>query len=195
MSNKSTIALAVAAAALTLPASAQTPGARSFYAGVNVGQSKVSIECDVAGVTCDDTDTAFKLYGGMRISGNFAAELGYADLGKAKISGPGGTDELGATAWDLTALLAAPIGGSGFSVFGRLGAYAGDVKLTGPDHGKKTSTGLTFGFGGEYEFTRNVGVRAEWQRYAKMKARNDVNGAEDDGDVDALTVGVLYRFQ
>jgi hypothetical protein len=52
-----------------------------------------------------------------------------------------------------------------------------------------------FGLGGEFDFTRNLGVRAEWQRYAKMKVRNDVNGVEDDGDVDALTVGVVYRFR
>lgn len=189
--------LGVAAAAFAFPAGAQMrmPSASSLYAGVNVGQSKIHIECDLPGVTCDDTDTAFKLYGGYRINSNLAAELGYADLGKAKITGPGGTDELGATAWDLTALLAAPIGGSGFSVFGRLGGYAGEVKLSGPDNGKKSSTGLTFGFGGEYDFARNLGVRAEWQRYAKMKARNDATGAEDDGDVDAITVGLLYRFQ
>lgn len=189
--------LSITAAAFALPASAQMrmPGGSSLYAGVNLGQSKLNIQCDLPGVTCDDNDTAFKLYGGYQINANFAAELGYADLGKATISGPGGTDKLGATAWDLTALLRAPIGGSGFSVFGRLGGYAGDVKLSGVDNGKKSSTGLTFGFGGEYDFARNLGVRAEWQRYSKMKARNDATGAEDDGDVDALTLGVLYRFQ
>jgi hypothetical protein len=77
------------------------------YAGVNVGQSKVNIQCDLAGVTCDDTDTASKLYAGYQLN-NFAAELGYADLGKATLTGPGGTDEIAATAWDLTALLGAP---------------------------------------------------------------------------------------
>lgn len=186
--------LGLAAAAFMLPASAQTR-ASSVYAGVSVGQSKVNIQCDLAGVTCDDTDTAFKLYAGYQLNNNFAAELGYADLGKATLTGPGGTDEIAATAWDLTALLGAPIGSSGLSVFGRLGLYVGDVKLSGPDHGTKTNSGLTFGLGGEFDFTRNLGVRAEWQRYAKMKVRNDVNGVEDDGDVDALTVGVVYRFR
>jgi OOP family OmpA-OmpF porin len=189
--------LGLAAAAFMLPASAQTggSGAPSFHAGVNVGQSKVNLDCDGSGLACDDSDTAFKLYAGYQLNRNLAAELGYADLGKATLTGPGGRDEIASTAWDLTGLFGAPIGNSGLSVFGRLGLYVGDVKLSGPDHGTKTNSGLTFGLGGEFDFTRNLGLRAEWQRYAKMKVRNDVTGVEDDGDVDALTVGLLYRFR
>lgn len=187
--------LGVAAAGLALPASAQmrAPSASSAYIGANFGQSKYAIDC--GGLTCDNKDTAFKFYGGYQFTPNWAAELGYADLGKAKITGPGGSDEISATAWDLTGLFQWPFSNSGFSLLGRIGLYVGKMELSGLDTGSKTSTGLTFGFGGQYDFTRNIGVRAEWQRYSKMKARNNATGAEDDGDVDALTLGVLYRFQ
>lgn len=189
---KRTLAWTAGALALALSqiCLAQNAG---LYLGANVGQSKYNIDCG-GGLSCDDSDTAFKLYGGYKFHPNWSAELGYADLGKAKLSGPGGTDEMGATAWDLTGVFQWPIAASGFSIFGRAGLYLADMKLSGPDHGKKTSSGLTFGLGAEYDFTRSLGVRAEWQRYAKVKIRNDVNGVEDDGDVDALTLGLVYRF-
>jgi hypothetical protein len=42
----------------------------------------------------------------------------------------------------------------------------------------------------QYDFTRAVGVRGEWQRYNKMGG-----GAVPETDVDVLNVGVVYRFQ
>jgi OOP family OmpA-OmpF porin len=190
------IGIAVCTAAALSAASAaraQSIDTNAFYAGANIGQSKFNIECS-AGLTCDDSDTAFKIFGGYSFNQNWKAELGYADLGKATLKGPGGTDELKATAFDLTGVFSWPLATS-FSIFGRLGLYNGKVELSGVDSGSKTTTGLTYGIGAGYDLNRNLGLRAEWQSYAKMKARNDATGAEDDGDVDALTLGVLWRFQ
>lgn len=188
--KKTTMALLGAASmAFAFPASAQTP----FYAGASLGQSKLNIECD-AGLSCDDSDTGFRIFGGYSFNRNVAAELGYQDLGKAKLSGPGGSDELAATAFDLTGVFSWPFTNSGFSVFGRAGLYNGKLELSGVDNGSKTTTGLTFGLGAGYDVNRNLGLRAEWQRFSKMKARNDATGAEDDGDVDLLSIGVLWRF-
>lgn len=186
--------LSTAAMAFALPAAAQSINTSAFYAGANIGQSKLHLDC-TAGLTCDDSDTAFKVFGGYSFNQNWAAELGYADLGKATLTGPGGTDELKATAFDLTGVFSWPFSNSGFSVFGRAGLYTGKVELSGPDHGSKTTTDLTYGLGAGYDINKNLGLRAEWQRYSKMKAHNDVNGAESDGDVDAMTIGILYRFQ
>jgi OOP family OmpA-OmpF porin len=196
MKSKSLIAIAgLAAAAFAVPAGAQmrTPTLSSAYIGGNIGQSKTHIDCD-AGLTCDDKDTSFKLFAGYQFNRNFAAEFGYTDLGKAKVSGPGGTDEFKATAWELSAIGAWPIVDQ-FSIFGRLGGYYGEGKLSGPDHGNKKTTNLTWGFGAQYDFNRNLGVRAEWQRFTKVKFHNDINGADADGDVDSLSVGILWRFQ
>lgn len=186
--------LSTTALAFALPAAAQSLNSSAFYAGANIGQSKVNLDC-TAGLTCDDSDTAFKIFGGYSFTQNIALELGYVDLGKATLSGPGGKDEIKATAFDLTGVFSWPFSNSGFSVFGRAGLYSGKLELSGVDHGSKTTTDLTYGLGAGYDFNRNLGLRAEWQRYSKMKVRNDANGAEDDGDVDALTIGVLYRFQ
>jgi OOP family OmpA-OmpF porin len=193
MNKKALVAvLGVTAAAFAFPAAAQNLSA--VYIGGGVGQSKYKIDCG-GGLSCDDKDTSFRLFGGYQFTPNISAELGYADHGKAKLSGPGGTDELAATAWDLSGIFQWPFSNTGVSVFGRLGLYVGKVELSGPDHGDKTSSNVTFGLGAGYDFNRNIGVRAEWQRYSKMKARNDATGVEDEGDVDALTIGVLYRFQ
>jgi OOP family OmpA-OmpF porin len=193
MNKKALVAvLGITAAALAAPAAAQNLSAA--YIGGSLGQSKFKIDCG-GGLTCDDKDTAFRIFGGYQFTPNLSAELGYADLGKAKLTGPGGSDQLGATAWDLSGVFQWPFPGTGFSLFGRLGLFMGEMELSGVDRGNKTSSGLTLGFGGGYNFNRNIGVRAEWQRYSKMKARNDATGVEDEGDVDALSIGVLYRFQ
>ena len=188
--RKTLLVLGIAAAAVSAPAMAQMSNA---YIGGSIGQSKYKIDCGP--LSCDDKDTAFRLFGGYQFTRNIAAEIGYADMGKAKIAGPGGTDELAATAFDLSALLMWPFQSTGFNVFGRVGAYAGKLELSGVDHGSKNTTNLTFGLGAGYDFNKNLGVRGEWQRYSKMKVRNDATGVEDDGDVDVLSIGVLWRFQ
>ena len=194
MTKISIAVLSTAALAFALPAGAQSVDGKAFYAGASIGQSKYNIDC-TAGLTCDDSDTAFKIFGGYSFNKNWAAELGYQDLGKAKLSGPGGTDEIKGTAFDLTGVFAWQFADSGFSVFGRAGLYSGKLELSGVDNGSKTTTDLTYGLGAGYDFNRNLGLRAEWQRYSKMKVRNDATGAEDDGDVDAMSIGVIYRFQ
>lgn len=195
MINKSVVAMmGIAAAAFALPASAQNVNTNAFYAGANIGQSKFNTDCG-AGLSCDDKDTAFKIFGGYSFNRNWAAEVGWTDLGKAKITGPGGQDELKGSAFDLTGVFTWPFSNSGFSILGRAGLYTGKLELSGLDTGSKTTTGLTYGVGGGYDINRNIGLRLEWQRFSKMKARNDATGVETDGDVDAFTIGALYRFQ
>ena len=197
MKTKAVIAiLGLAGAALALPAVAQVNWS-SAYIGGGLGQSKAKDACSGfsgPGLTCDDSDTAFKIFGGYQFNRYIAAELGYTDLGKAKLSGPGGTDEFKGTAWELSAVGSWPVMDQ-LAIFGRLGAYYGEGKLSGPDHGNKKTTNVTFGAGVQYDFTRNFGVRGEWQRYSKLKFRNDLTGVEADSDVDVFGVSVLYRFQ
>jgi len=58
-----------------------------------------------------------------------------------------------------------------------------------------TSTNLTYGFGIQHYFTRNLGARAEWQRYSGLSARNDRTGLRAETDVGTGTLGVLWRFE
>ena len=170
---------------------AQSRGADTgWYAGISLGQSEAkSVDC--AGLSCDTKDTAFRILGGYQINRNFAAELGYTDLGKVTASAGGLTDEIKSTAWELSAIGSYPVA-SQFSVFGRLGVYFADVKENTNFVGnfKHTNNDLTYGFGVRYDFSRELGVRGEWQRYSKV-------GGGDIGksDIDVLNVGVIWNFR
>jgi OOP family OmpA-OmpF porin len=176
------ITLTAALALCALPAIAQEQ--RGFYAGASVGQSTISDGCSgvPGGVSCDDSATTFKLFGGYQFNRHIAAELGYSDkLAEVSASGFGASASAKASAWELVAIPSYPLTDQ-FSVYGKIGGYYSEMK--GSNGAKETDNGLTFGLGAGYQFTRNVGMRVEWQRYS------DVGGS----DVDALNLGLLYRF-
>lgn len=50
-----------------------------------------------------------------------------------------------------------------------------------------TNTNVAWGLGGGYNFTKNLGVRLEWERF-----RAEFQGEKED--VDLLSVGLNYRF-
>src|SRR3954468_20633031 len=135
MKTKALIAVAVlGAAAFSLPASAQM-SMSSAYIGGGIGQSKFADGCaggsSFPGVSCDDKDTAFKIFGGYQFYKNIAAEVGSTDLGKAQDSGGGVTAEEKATAWELSAVGSFPVW-QHLSILGRLGLYYGEGKVDAP---------------------------------------------------------------
>src|SRR6267378_406707 len=161
-SIKTLAAIASFSAAAGFAGSAAAQSLSSVYIGGTVGQAE------------------FK--GGYQFNRYFAAELGYHDLGKAS-SAAGATK---GTAWELVGIGSYPIANQ-FSVYGKLGAYRGELKAA---NAKETNTDLTYGVGLQYDFTKAVGVRGEWQRYSKMGG-----GALVETDVVVLSVGVVYGFQ
>jgi len=166
-----------------------------FYAGASIGQSKS--DCG-GGSSCDDKDTAYRVFGGYKFHPNIAVEGGYAPLGETSASVGGlGSVTAEANAWDIVGVGSWPLGNN-FSILGKLGFYNAEVKLGGLVSGKKTTTDLTYGIGGQYDFNRNLGLRLEWNRYSKVKAPDATSGAVavsgGDADIDVLSVGALWRF-
>jgi hypothetical protein len=51
--------------------------------GVSAGQSKVDVDCSGT-ITCDDSDNAYKIFGGYLFSPNFGIEGAYYNQGKVK---------------------------------------------------------------------------------------------------------------
>jgi len=174
-----------AASAFALPAAAQMTMS-SVYIGGSVGQAEFKDACvGVAG--CDDKDTAWRLLGGYQINRNFAAEVGYHHFGKA--SAPGVA--IKGDAWELVGLGMFPVMNA-FSIYGKLGVYRGELEGEGAAAGiKETNTDLTYGLGAQFDISRNLGVRAEWQRYPDMGG----GAFGGESDVDVLSVGVIWRFQ
>jgi len=149
-------------AAMTLSAGglAQQTTVPGFYIGAEVGQADFGSE----------EDTAFKIIGGYQFHRNIAAEAGYGllfDKGGAEV-----------TALEVVAVGIFPVMDR-LSVIGKLGFANVDVETS---VGSDDKTELTYGLGAQYDFTRNLGARAQWQRY------------DTDQEVDLLSIGIIYRF-
>lgn len=210
---RKTVLCAVLGAALAPCGSALAQdAAKGFYAGASLGQSKFKGACDSeAGVTlsnCKDSDTAWKLFGGYQFNPYLAVELGYNDFGRISSDATvvvGGSTFTGnarieATAFEATGIGSLPLGHQ-FSLYGKLGVYYAETKssanvqqttppfASGSSSASDNNTNLTFGFGARYDITRNIAVRAEWQRFSKVGS--DSTGK---GDIDVLGIGALYRF-
>jgi OOP family OmpA-OmpF porin len=184
--SKATRGLAIlgmaSAMAFAGPALAQDTG---FYGGLSFGQSSADVDC--SGLPqCDDSDTAWRILGGYRFNRNLAVELGYTDFGEVS-AGDGGANNVTAeaTAFELVAVGSLPLSNE-FSVYGKIGMFRWDVDATGTGvfAGSESDSGtdVTFGVGVQYDFTRQLGLRGEWQRYSA------------DEDIDVISIGVVFRF-
>jgi OOP family OmpA-OmpF porin len=179
-------------------------GASIGHADYNASESDVDAAFAAAGFTSttdiDDTDTGYKAFVGWQFHENFAAELGYVDLGNydidtnitapvaARFNGDADVD-----GFSLSLVGTLPVTDK-FSVLGRLGAYFWDVNADGAVtvsgtrvnlEGDDSGTDFVYGVGAQYDFTRHFGMRAEYEVY------NDVG---DEDDIDFLSAGIVYRF-
>ena len=191
---------ACAAAAMIVPSAgmAQSGPDSGWYVGGTLGQSKANDACSGvggAGVSCDEKDNAWRILGGYRLNKHFALEAGYHELGEASASGPGGNVKIESKAFEFVAVGILPIADK-FSLYGKAGLYRGDTDasgntvLFGPVSESETNTDLTFGVGVQFDFTPNLGLRAEWQRY------QDMGGGEiGQADVDVMSIGLVFRFK
>jgi OOP family OmpA-OmpF porin len=165
------------------PVSAQQTGA---YAGGSIGMTSVDV-CDgvgAFGVTdCDDQDIGFKIFGGFRLNENFAAEVGYVDLGEVSLAGPAGSGSIETDGFQFAGVGRLPINEQ-FDVFAKIGLYMWDLSASGPGgSADDDGTDIMFGFGGAWNFTEQLALRAEWERF------------DLDGDnVDLLSLGLQFNF-
>lgn len=176
------------------PLSQAQMSAQQLYVGVGFGQSKAKDACTslLPGITCDDTDTATRLFGGYRFNRNVAFEVGYSDLGKASASIPGISEEWKATTWDFLAVGILPINEQ-FALLGKIGLTSWSVDDTATGFPKESASGTdtTYALGVQYDLSSQIGLRAEWQNYSNLGDENTTG----QSDVDVIGVSALYRFQ
>jgi OmpA-OmpF porin, OOP family len=189
---RNTLVVLIAAAALAAPAiaTAQMQPQSGFYIGGSIGQMEADGDCR-AGFTCDLKDSAWKLFGGYQLNRHFAVEATYGDWGDITIGTTVSGIPVSATGeiWSagVAALGILPLGGDRFGLFGKVGILYTEQEATGSAPGvptqTETETGseLHYGFGALFNITRNLGVRAEWERL-------------HDSEVDILSVGIQFRF-
>lgn len=157
----------------------------------------------------DDTGTGWKLFTGYQFHQHFAVELAYTDLGKfsfdASVSGgPAGAgateySEVKPTCWSLSLVGLLPVS-QNFTLLGKAGVCRWDDRFRGwevaagggggaipyPETPESTGTDLTYGLGLRYDFTRNLGLRLEWERFE--------NVTHDRASADLWSVNLQYTF-
>jgi OmpA-OmpF porin, OOP family len=203
----------VALAGFATPFAAAPADNGGWYVGGNAGVSLATIDEEriVAGLAADgftttsfsddERDFGFKLFAGRQFGRYFAIEAGYFDLGEFSFTAttmPQGTLDgkvrFKGQNFDLVGILPFT---ERFSAFGRVGVNVatakahfsgtGAVNVTDPDR-RKRAANVKYGLGLEYDFTRNFGARAEFERY-----RVD-DSVGNKGDVDLASLGLVFRF-
>ena len=184
MTGRKSLWVAALTIALASPALAQE-SVRHVYAGGMFGQSHWRSACPTQ-TSCDDTDRALRAFAGYQINKTFAAEIGFDNLGKAT----GNDSNVKGTAWEAVAVAEWPLI-SPISVYGKLGIFRGNAKGSGSLTGaKETNYGPTFAVGAQFDFSRNLAVRLDWQSYPGLGG-----STLPKTDVNVLSAGALWRFR
>jgi OmpA-OmpF porin, OOP family len=158
----------------------------------------------------DDEDIGFKLFAGYKFNRNFAVEGGYFNLGEFGFTAqtlPTGslTGSAKFTGLNLDAVGILPfteklsaIGRVGLTyvrtkdTFSGTGAVAvlnaAGANSVGNPNPEEKEASYKYGLGLQYDFTRSLGLRTEWERYRV----NDAVG--NKGDIDLWSIGLVYIF-
>lgn len=190
------IKVAACAAALAVSSTASAQSTRtgtisdslmsSAYVGGSVGRSDYDVSC-IGPFACDGESTGFKLFTGTKFNNVLGAELSYLHLGDAELGGGGDSRAHGINA---SLIAGVPLTQS-ISVNGKLGTTYGWTRIGGPGAtggGERDDFGLSYGAGLNFNITRQVDVRVDWDRHRFEFTRGNDN-------VDLLSVGLQYRFQ
>lgn len=193
--KKALIAAVLGAAAATAPtlSVAQQPPERATYLGLSAGRAQYKSTCDAISIPCDNSDTAWRFFGGYQFNRNLAAEFGYSNLGAASGSQGASSMRYEAFAWDLSGVGFIPISPS-FSFLARLGLHRTEIESTGnvdrfQGNGSKKGSGLLYGFGGQFNLGRSLGLRLEWNQL-----NNVGGGTAGEDDISTFTAGALWKF-
>ena len=193
--------------------SATAQEAGYYYGGLSIGQSHARIDDEritagllgaglrTTSMSLDESDTAFKVFGGYQFNRYFAVEGGYFDLGKFGFTSttlPAGTlqGQIKLRGFNVDLVGTLPVS-ERFSVIGRVGVQharasdsfsgTGAVQVLGPNPSKR-DTNYKVGLGLQYEVNPSFLVRAEAERY-----RID-DAVGNRGDINMYSVSLVFPF-
>lgn len=192
MNTKGILLSACLLSITSLAFSAEAPP-KPYYIGGGVGQSKADDFCD--GISsCDDTDTAWKLFGGYRFTKYFAIEAGYVDFGEFTGEVFGVDVKAEVTGFTAHMVGTLPLHDR-FSLIARLGTIYSDVdvKASGGGisaSGDDQSFAFAGGVGAEVNFTDQLSLRAEYELFKDLGDDSDTGESE----VYLASASVVFRF-
>jgi opacity protein-like surface antigen len=193
--EKQAFLVAIAAAALTLPALALAQDGGGYF-GLSTGATKAKQWCDTSALppgaalaSCDRRDKGWKMFAGYRVIRVLAFEASFIDLGKRSLTATSGSEATRVTArgsaWSADAVGIIPLGP--LEVFGKVGiakvkAQSTDTRLAGTTFKLgKNDNEAHYGLGLNYRFSSQWDVRGEWERIR-------------DSKIDFFSVGLQYRY-
>jgi hypothetical protein len=145
-------------------------------------------------------DAGYRMRLGYKYSRFFAVEGEYTDFGRTRpdvFASPGNlASQFRSTGFGIDTIAMLPLWR--FSFYGRMGAYRGDAR-GGFGYGSTAllpadlysrGTRLRYGMGVRYDFTKSLGVRAEFDRHAPT---GNALASELDAS-EQFSVGLSWRF-
>jgi OOP family OmpA-OmpF porin len=211
MKYKKFLAGALACAATVALAQAQPATQSPWYFGVSAGSSTSNSpdsDAAVTGATTNaytknKTSTGYKIVLGKQLNKNLAVEFGYVDLGSFEVKNTvnNGTATSTSKHAGVTAMAVgiAPATDR-LSFMGKIGLMAssskadiattGSVTVSGARSATVSEGNLAYGLGVQYDFSKTMSVRAEYDVYAGLRAAANW----DRRDVNLLSLGLVVKF-
>jgi hypothetical protein len=196
MDQSSKVAMVAAAAGMAL---ASAPASAELYVGGAIGDGTIETSENFEGgsINFDESDFAYRIFGGYMFSQYLGVEVAYLDLGSPSQrfgfdGGEAGTVNIDFKA-ELTGIsaqgvLAYPF--DVFEVFAKLGIVSYEAKVEARDAGAGQSLNLdddgeelAYGIGARYN-VGNFALRADW----------DIIDAGDVDDVSMWSIGAELSF-
>lgn len=182
----------------TLSANAAMPLPMGWYLEGNVGEVNVSDINYASSGSNSVSGIGWNANIGYKFMPFFALEGGYTNYAKANVD-LNNTKIAQATSqnYDIVGKAMLPIQNSGFEFMAKLGVGRTRTHITESDNsyatangvtvnaGTNNSTSLMYGLGGEYAFTPEMLVNAQWLRS---------DGGTGTGDLDLYSLGFAYMF-
>ncbi len=197
--------------------SASVKAQEQVYGGIGVGPSRTYIPSSALGISGataselqrSENSTGAKIFAGYKANANMAVEVGYVDLGKSRatrnMTAPGigsiGIDSRN-TGWFVDLVGMMPTGISDVSVIGKLGGVATETAKQMSTSGavglapgsastfQERELNWKFGAGAQYDFSKTMAARGEWERYRRMGKDTGVGESE----ADLFSLNLLIRF-
>lgn len=211
--SSSIVAMCIGAA--LIGAGGRSLAQAGWYAGFMLGSSNADLNPDVVAVTGatstnlvkDERDPGVQVFVGYRFNPYFAVETGFAWLGEFQMTNQVTAPTVGALNADirvigifLDAVGLLPLGAN-FDLLAKAGVVGAETRTfrstsgtVTPAPGTATNAStdeavLKVGLGVQYNFEKNVTLRAQWERYFNVG-----DGNTGQFDIDLYSFGLLFRF-
>jgi len=150
--------------------------ANPYYFGGTIGASEGSSYCSGEN-NCEDSDTAWKIFGGYKLTDKLSAEGAFVNLGDMHKNG----ENSDISAFTINGVGTLPMTEQ-FDVFAKVGAMRWSSDNTSGD---ESGFGVTYGLGAKMHINETTKLRAEWEKLPSIETSNS-----EKTDVNMLSVGV-----